>query len=109
MKKMKLLLIICMLVFCIPLNNLKANKVENNIVISMDDNYYVIGKPTVYFVNRSGTYSISNMDFTLVKDAVGKLYIAYTNKYGKSYHSVVRSGNPDFIYAFYVSGWFYFN
>lgn len=63
----------------------------------------------VYFVNRDGYYTKSNLEYSLVRDAGGNYHVKCKSRYGESYHRVVPSGIRNFKYAFYVSGWFYFN
>ena len=70
-------------------SNVQATNIPTNIV--QQNPYKFIGKPSVYFLNASGGFTKSNMNFTLVEDSKGHLYIAYTNNYGVSYYRVQYS------------------
>ena len=111
MKALKLLLTICFIMVANATYNVaqsKTSNVEINTYIQQNE-YKYIKTPTVYFINNSGSYSKANMNFTLVADAYGRLYIAYTNRYGVSYYNVQYSKNRDFKYTFYMNGWWFFN
>ena len=78
-------------------------------LLAQNNGYRYLKSVTAYFINISGNWEKSTMNFGLYSDAYGNFVIGYSNRYGTSCYNIVSSNNRDFRYAFYCSGWFYFN